>query len=319
MCRLSIRTLSSWFRRKGNRATTLFVASLFLIVIALLSPPSSAHLNSPVPLEASFRVTLNGFQVLHETWDNALQTDGSFDEIRLMTNTYMINPGGILVNQRSFKSAVICDGKFQDPDRLATIDPNLGSRRGLKGGDGFPTASPWARPSAEELGVNIADLPPMILFEGRLIQGGNAVAIIPSIWEMDGAQELRTIYNDQLSFLSSSLGRSVADILRGPPMTDGNAALRGGATVGLGLMAGSIFIEKGFLGLGDPKDRPIGMVKRGNKYVFVPKVLVLTFDAADAIARTNGTALGVIKVAYDDDPDLQGQYVLYVEVTRVGN
>ena len=89
--------------------------------------------------------------------------------------------------------------------------------------------------------------------------------------------------------------------------------------MGLDLMADSIFIGTGFLGLGDPKDRPIGMVKRRDKYVFVPKVLVLTFDAAEAIARTNGVALGVIKVPYDDDPDQQGQYELYLQVTRIGN
>jgi hypothetical protein len=320
MCRLSIKTLSSWFRGTGNRSAAFLVAPLFLILtaLALWSPSSSAHLNSAVPLEATFRVTLNGFRVSQPTWDNALETDGASDEIRLMTNTYMVNPRGILGNQRAFKSAVICDGKFRDPDGLTTVEPILGSRRGFKGGDGFPTASPWSL-SPEALDGNFSDLPPSILFEGRLVQGGDAVAIIPSIWEMDGPQELRTMYNDQLSFLSSSLGRSVADILRGPRITDGNSALRGGATVGLGLMAESIFIEKGFLGMGDPKDRPIGLVRRGNRYVFVPKVLVLSFDAAEAIARTNGPALGVIKVAYDDDPDLQGQYVLFLQVTRVGN
>jgi len=282
-----MRTSSSWFRSAGNRAAAFLIVPIFLILVALAlwSPSSSAHLNpAPPPLEASFRVTLNGFLVQHETKDNAFQADGSFDEIRLMTNTYIFSPGGNLVSQRSFKSAVICDGKFQDPDRIATTDTRLGSRRGFKGGDAFPRSSPWIL-SPEEVDVNVADLPPLTLFQGRLVQGGNAVVIIPSIWEMDGAQELRTVYNDQLSFLSSSLGRSVADIIRGPRITNGDAALRGGASMGLDLMADSIFIGTGFLGLGDPKDRPIGMVKRRDKYVFVPKVLVLTFDAAEAISR----------------------------------
>jgi hypothetical protein len=261
---------------------------------------------------------MNGFHVGHQTKDSALDTDGSFDEIRLMTNTYVINSSGVIVSQHAFKSQVLCDGKFRDPDGLPILPLNLGSRRGFKAGDDFPTPSPW-KLAPEELDVNVPDLPPVTLFQGRLVQGSNAIVIIPSIWEMDGAQQLRTTYNDRLSFLSSGLGRSVGDIVRGPQATNGNAALRDGATLGLGTMADSIFIGTGFLGLGDPKDRPVGMVKRGNQYVFVPKVLVLTFDVAEAIARTNGLAPGIIKVPYDDDSDQQGQYELYLQVTRTSN
>lgn len=276
---------------------------------------TKAHLNSSIPMEASFRVTMNGFHVHHETKDNALETDGRFDEIRLMTNIYVINSKGEVVPQRSIKSSVMCDGTFRDPDGIRTF--RLEGGRGFKAGDDFPTRSPWA---IDPRGFNVLDLPPIPLFEGRLVKDSNAVVIIPSIWEMDGAQELRTIYSDQVSYLSLSLGQSVGEIIRGPRTTNPNAALREGATVRFGSMANSINIGAGFLGMGEPKDRPIGMVKRGDRYSFVPQVLILTFDAADAIARTFSTyGYGLVRVYYEDDPDLQGHYELYLQVQRVGN
>jgi hypothetical protein len=118
------------------------------------------------------------------------------------------------------------------------------------------------------------------------------------------------------------VGYYVAEMIRdyrfyGPRSSDFavSQALKGGASMGLGEVADRVFISTGFLGLGDPKDRPIGMVKRGNSYSFVPKVLVLTFETADAIARTTGPyGPGVVKVDYEDDRDLQGHYELYLQV-----
>ncbi len=304
----------------------LVLASALVIMALMFSfvtiSRTSAQSTSSSPPQGWFRVTLNGFHVMHETKDTALGLDGTFDEIRLMSTYFLINSSGAVVSQSSFKSKVICDGKFVDPDNLGTL--TFPERRGLKAGDDFPAGSPAKLSlSARELEFHLSS-PPVLLFEGLLSQGSRGVVIIPSIWEMDGSPELRTIYSEYLSSQARFMGSHVAEMITdyrfyGPRSGDFpvRQALKGGASMGLGEMAERVFIGTGILGLGDPKDRPIGMVKSGNHYTFVPKVLVLTFETADAIARTTGPyGSGVVKVYYEDDPDLAGQYELYLQVKR---
>src|SRR5690349_8623797 len=134
---------SLWFSKRtarkgrGGVLGTGKRASLFFCILMTLVLPlsSSARLNPSRPLEARFLVTLNGFHVIHQTKENAVETDGAFDEIRLMTNTYVINSDGAVVAQRAFKSAVMCDGTFRDPDNLGVWQ--LANRRGFKAGDDF--------------------------------------------------------------------------------------------------------------------------------------------------------------------------------------
>jgi hypothetical protein len=77
-------------------------------------------------------------------------------------------------------------------------------------------------------------------------------------------------------------------------------------------------IGDGPLGLGEVNDRPIGMVREGNRYNFVPKFLFLNFNNASRAADTNqGLGLGVIKINYTDVDKLAGNYDLFVRIRRV--
>ena len=79
-----------------------------------------------------------------------------------------------------------------------------------------------------------------------------------------------------------------------------------------------VVLDDGPLGLGEVKDRPIGMIRQGNTYNFIPKLLILNFDNANRAAQTNqGLGLGVIKVNYTDDQKLAGDYTLFVRIRRV--
>src|SRR5438046_5591550 len=79
-----------------------------------------------------------------------------------------------------------------------------------------------------------------------------------------------------------------------------------------------VVLDDGPLGLGEVKDRPIGMIRQGNTYNFIPKLLILNFDNASRAADTNeGSGLGVIKIHYMDDQRLAGDYTLFVKIRRL--
>ena len=56
-----------------------------------------------------------------------------------------------------------------------------------------------------------------------------------------------------------------------------------------------------------------------DNFTFVPRALVLTYEAADSISRSDlfGRVRGVIELRYRDDNRLQGDYTLYFQVDRV--
>ena len=47
-----------------------------------------------------------------------------------------------------------------------------------------------------------------------------------------------------------------------------------------------VVLGDGPLGLGKVKDRPIGMIRQGNTYNFIPKLMILNFDNAIRAAET---------------------------------
>ena len=60
------------------------------------------------------------------------------------------------------------------------------------------------------------------------------------------------------------------------------------------------------------------MIRQGNSYNFIPKLLILNFDNASRAAETNqGSGLGVIKITYTDDQKLAGDYTLFIKIRRL--
>jgi len=53
-------------------------------------------------------------------------------------------------------------------------------------------------------------------------------------------------------------------------------------------------------------------------YVFDPKVLILTYQAADMISRTDfDHSPGIFEIRFQDDPSLQGDYTLFLQLKRL--
>ena len=270
------------------------LAIMFLFSLNLILFDSEKANAQP---RARFEVALFRFTVNHETWDDVLQRDGAGDEVSFSRVAILHN--------RHTGSQVLTDGlnftqTFGQSPPNFTRAGHASPRGGLKTGDDIL-------------------LPPAVVFSDVLIQGESAATIILSAWEMDGPRDLYQHYqnfldNYQPDFERVAL-RTLANSARNTPLLrDWDNSFQGGQ----GPTASVVVLGDGPLGLGEVKDRPIGMIRQGNTYNFIPKLLILNFDTASRAADTNeGSGLGVVKINYTDADRLAGNYTLYVKIRRL--
>ena len=266
-------------------------------------PPAQAPATS-----GRFRVTINGFACQRPTYDDATQQDGVDDEVYLQAHATLFDLS-TQYNQPGGRSRVMGDSNgFSDRIRAGSGHSIFGGNGGFREGDTFPAGGrPWVRSSAPN-----GDRPPLLIWEGELARGANAVLIFPSIWELDPIQSLETPYlnaivtawNDE--GLAADVRRTIAATVS--PWSRRNDNLR--------RMFDGVRISKD--ALGDSKSRPVGMIDRGDHYAFDPVALVLTYEAAARIAGgNNGFGPGVIQLDFRDDDRLRGLYSLYIQVEQL--
>lgn len=273
------------------------------------------EVSTPAPTASSgrFRITINGFTCNHHTLDDAAQRDGVDDEIFVRADLSLYDRSTNR-NQPGAESRVMGDSNGR-PDRIrAGSGHNIfGGNGGFKDGDSFPTTTPWLRTVAPQ-----GDRPPLFVWEGQLARDDNALVLIPSIWEWDdGPTTLHdTEWTRSIANTWTSISSDVQRII----------ARRGGSDPGsirasLRTLFNNVALGKSLLGpfFGGPTHRPVGMDDRGDRYGYQPEALVLTYDAADRIARTvtPGRGAGIIQLNFTDHPDLQGNYTLFIQVERV--
>lgn len=129
---------------------------------------------------------------------------------------------------------------------------------------------------------------------------------------MDGKYELQNAYANALEHSTPDMDR-LADGVIGSSAS--NVTVRDFDWEPPGVPSAiGVFLGDGPLGLGEAKDRPIGMVRRGNRYSFLPKLLILNFDTALAAAQADR---GLVKIVYTDAPKLAGEYTLFVKVSQI--
>lgn len=273
------------------------------------NPRTSTSTGPPRPLASSFRVTLNGYRVDHQTRDDALERDGVGDEVSLVLDLATVDSSGTFELRRW--GNIFSSLMGQQPRN--EIRAGTGSDRGgLITGDGFPTATPWRRLTPVNPGI-----PPNILFDGELTQGANAALIIPTIWEWDNTGALRTAFADALErdrpAITSTVRRLISSSLSAAP----ESFVLPGSSLGIG---NTVTLGHGPLGLGQVDDRPIGMRTLDGNYGFTPQALVLTYNSARELARADfGFGRGVIPVRYQDDRSLEGDYTLFIHVEETSS
>ena len=262
--------------------------------VQLASTPGKAH----------YRITLNGFSVGHETWDHALQVDGKRDEIFFTSEVSVVdklNNTQVPSNMRSLTFGDINGFPYRVQAGSAS------SQGGIQTGDQIFGSSPWLRTGALQ-----PNKLPMTLWEGDLIDGQNSAAIMVSVWEYDGGQD---VYNSWLTWANNT-----ANTLKGSTAFTNLIGAKGTQILELtqlGIGAALSLSDSGIVG--NAFDRPIGFVSTGTTtYTFSPKLVPLNYNTAEAfLANDFGMGKGIFAIRYVDAAKFAGDYTLYLQVERV--
>jgi hypothetical protein len=284
-----------------NQSESSHKTGSFTINCAVATPQSP----QPATSHARFRITINGFKVLHQTLDDLLERDGRGDEIFFLSQWRMTEGGRVLTSSELLRSRVMGDPTGRS-DRVQAGSARPGVLGGMVGGlltnDSFPN-DPTVLSSS-----GTTDRAPMLLFDGELTSG-QVLMVVPTIWEQDGPDDLLTVigraFNPFLDLGAHSVGPA--------PEYPG---LLGRILSTAGDLGTDVHVARGYFG--DPRDRPIGMSLGRVDYVFSPQRLSFSFADADEASRTRfGYGAGVIPITYKDTNELQGNYTIFVQIQRL--
>jgi hypothetical protein len=294
---------------------------------AVVLPNSSSPSFMPGPgtgASARFRLTAMGFAVERQTYDTINEADGRGDEVFVRGDVFMADAAGRLRRQSSVRTTLIGQngrygGGSGQPGGLDASNPG-----GLITGDTYPLSSPWLEPSRAR---RVDDLP-MTLWEGELVEGENAVVVVPTIWEWDGdrATNEERRWNNGLHNALSLQSALIA------------STVRGGAAV-------APLIARNFTRIHITNDgnRPIGSSRKWTNYGGVIAhtipmqlgAIVLTYARAnETVARPGSYTLpvregaeasnlsqhlpaGTIAFPMVDEQDMLGHYTLFLKLERL--
>lgn len=274
---------------------------------ASASPPYGS---APPPASGRYRVTINGIHVNGETWDTALQTDGKGDEIFVLVDLRYLNAGGNPVGPSTQITTAIYGDTNGFPSRIkaGTRSP----QGGIRTGDNIPDGSaPWAR-----FGLPQPSRLPLFVWEGTLTDGRDGVLIVPAIWEQDSTDRFVAPFNQvagAIGSVASVAGSTLKPLwdlwnsgvvdtaafnafvfgITGPAglsptfsivMNKFPKDVNRQALDGLGTAANWLGAEITKI-VGESRDRPVGMVEYGGKYVFNPHMITLNYRTAEEASR----------------------------------
>lgn len=306
------------FMRRGHYVALIFAGALLFLsalgqsvmaqkVDANGKPIRNDGPSQPVnAIRGRFRVTLNGFKVNRQSNQGLLL---AWDAVTFHPSWQMVNAAGEQPSTRPHRQETSTIGSIPEN---RTQGGTASTRGGLRTGDGFPTETPWQRTLPINHHNGPATIPPTVYFDGEIVQRVNAAYLIPTIWVVNGPSNLDLVgsYHSQINRDLPALGRAVARIIRGPQPLTLESYLRPGASMGLntGLR----------LAIGVPQKRPIGMQPERDQFGFIPQVLVLTYDSAEFMSRTDfGSGIGIVPVRYVDAQSFAGDYTLFLQIERI--
>ena len=151
-----------------------------------------------------------------------------------------------------------------------------------------------------------ADVPPIVLYEGELVENGSTVAIIPTIWEWDGPDGLlERSYNNSLNRASAAVGRESFAHGRGL-WESAYSHLESASSVGIT----DVMLDFGVRGT-----RPVGVTAAGSRFTFTPQLLMVSYKIAQDFQRSSGSyGAGVVPIRYTDASLFGGDYTLLIQI-----
>jgi hypothetical protein len=260
------------------------------------------------PASGKYRITIAGFRVNHQTYDDQLNRDGWSDEVFATAFVQQVDRNNsVLLDTGTVQSRTHGDSRGY-PDRL----PAGQAGAGLTAGDVVPKG--WDERTGRS---PVQGSFPLLVWEGELMDGKDALVIRPSLWEVDGDNTAFQYWKgwvartDPRALVANAAAQSITQVTGDTIISTTSQALT--TRWGRGAEA---WADAG-------RDRPIGMTQ----YRWHDLVLVLTREAIEAeLAKTSGTrgtpgllALQLVDTARPDPvgASMSGDYTLYLRVEPV--
>jgi len=267
----------------------------------------------------TYRMSINGFRCITETIDDMWNGDGQHDELYFRVSTRVVHPDGTVKGASDDASMIMGDVRgFTNRLQVGSAVDWLGSRTGgVISGDTYPTPTPWIK--NVDLDLKDGRFPPYQIWEGELSDDDDTVTFItPSLWEYDPTAGAAERWAHWQINTDAAFGKRAKEIFGGiwpaaSPVFD---------AVSLGLQTFGTIVDL-WGPLGATKDRPIGLQRDPNDphgSVFNPRIFALTRKTAEYLTSANlsGLGPGIVGVEARDDPHLQGNYLFFIELEKIG-
>jgi len=274
-----------------------------LTVIDPTAPAPPVVPSSSAPFGDNYQVVATGFRVNHQTFDDPLQLDGKGDEAYAAFMSFQFNlTTGRQVGDFQARVTPVFGDLNDQPPRSGRVNAGSASPAGgLVTGDVVPPGDPTQRYGRQVS----SELFPFLIWRGPLIAGQDAVLILSTMWESDGNNDAYLQWHrDEVN----SLARTWADPMVLQALKAKQLALvmpTSGSQTTVSLLK---------------QDRPIGL-QRSGPFLTLPRwAIVLTREMLDnAFAAAGGASIVRMQIPFVDapGPDLQGSYVLYIDVERI--
>lgn len=309
------------------------------------APPGAAPRILPPPSQQAartgrYRLTLLGASAYRQTKAGALGGALASDTVFFVTDILPLSEQGAEAAARRVSwtyGRVDSRGPVIHGDWIRT--GSAGVDGGIKSGDTLPYAQPWIRKQpAGPLRL------PQVVWEGRLVDGVNCVLIGPTVWKREDGKWLEGRFrllaaspanmarlmladlqpSPELFKAITEIARSRAPVVPLPALLNATAIPRLSASdqAGSGIGGAAKALTS--------SDRPIGVTYMNGAQVFIPKVLILNYAAAERLLAPSqapsvpnffGSPVqmpsGIVLVRFQDDPGLGGDYELFFQIERI--
>lgn len=309
---------------------TIFRQSVSLALIAGFAATASGQIlpkptvTQPTIYTTSgrYRVTIAGFATAKETVDK--DTDGRKDEVYAAAAFVLWDrrDGRMISTPNVIWSRDYGDVRGQNTGR---IQAGTASRQGgLWGGNGPDYAPMGLDPRATVGPTPMTDQLPLLVFEGGLSDGVEALLVAPSLWEFDGDRRAFNNYatNWKIGGVATLINSpAVQNQLTNTNLTSavvpGDQTLQDisiAANILSGGIIGSYIIAMSMVNTG-LVDRPIGLAPYQNADQYQDRVVVVTREKLASLAVGQGMTIA-IPFAEPFDNFLNGLYMAYLRVER---
>ncbi len=279
------------------------IASIF--APGMWTAPAPATVATVRRLTANYRISINGFTVLHESRDDPFDRDGKADEVYAAAITFLYD--GLTATRPTGGPRQAWTAAYGDirgyPDR---IPAGSGSPTGgLRTGDVVPAGNPAAPTTA----VPTSGRFPLLVWDGSLTSKQQFLVISPALWESDRDLSAFNFWNSiWTDVLVKGVGLSpeARSAIRATTIERIFPAVRDVTGAPLSTEAK------------DGRDRPIGASDGRTGPVFFMTAVVLTQDLIEAALAGAGGTRVVVPIQYRDVPHHgDGNYVLYLQIERL--